>query len=363
MQNKVIDTGSDFSGVGAFDQALEIAGITQNKVFACDMDKHARQTYIHNYGAPAYYPENVYNREIPINPLGTYMTSPPCQAFSYNGKRKGELDDRGVLFYNSHGFIKSNNPKTFIFENVKGLLTHDEGKTFQKWITLLGGKSINGLPTVNPHPDAVNYRIYWKVLNAKDFGVPQNRERVFIVGIRADINSGFSFPRPCELKINLQDLIEKKVNKKYFLDTKRAKELIFKPLKNRAPELPFHETKTESKNKDFVLIRSATKRGFEIAKTGDSINFTHPKSMTRRGRVGKGVAQTLDTQCNQGIIDSSKLRNFTPRECFRIMSFPDSFTWPVSDRQAFKQAGNSIPPKMLAEILKKLPLNQIKNNS
>jgi len=87
-----IKVGSDFSGVGAFDQALLRLGIKHETVFACDMDKYARQTYIHNYGEPKYYPENVYDREIPVNPLDIYMSSPPCQAFSLAGKRKGEDD-------------------------------------------------------------------------------------------------------------------------------------------------------------------------------------------------------------------------------------------------------------------------------
>lgn len=114
-----IKVGSDFSGVGAFNQALMRLGIEYKEVFACDMDKYARQTFIHNYGEPDYYPENVYDREIPKESLDIYMTSPPCKAFSLAGKRKGEEDERGILFYNSHEFIKVNKPRYFIFENVK----------------------------------------------------------------------------------------------------------------------------------------------------------------------------------------------------------------------------------------------------
>ena len=91
----MIRTGSDFSGVGAFDQALQRLGIEQDKVFACDMDKYARQTYIHNYGKPKYYPKDVYDRDIPEEPLDIYMTSPPCQSFSLAGKRGGEGDEIG----------------------------------------------------------------------------------------------------------------------------------------------------------------------------------------------------------------------------------------------------------------------------
>ena len=119
----MIKVGSDFSGVGAFDQSLRRLNIDYKTVFSCDMDKYARQTYIHNYGEPDYYPENVYDRDIPNESLDIYMTSPPCQSFSLAGKRKGEDSKNGVLFYNSHEFIIKNNPRYFIFENVKGLLS------------------------------------------------------------------------------------------------------------------------------------------------------------------------------------------------------------------------------------------------
>ena len=126
------------------------------------------------------------------------MTSPPCQAFSLAGKRKGEKDKRGVLFYNSHEFIVKNKPRYFIFENVKGLLSDDSGKTFNRWLDYLGGKSVNGNPVIFPLGDATPYHIYHKVLNAKNYGVPQNRERVFIVGIRDDSDNTFhqhQFPK------------------------------------------------------------------------------------------------------------------------------------------------------------------------
>ena len=95
------------------------------------MDKYARKTFIANYGEPKYYPENVYRREIPNESLDIYMTSPPCQAFSLAGKRKGKNDERGILFFNSLEFIEKNKPRFFCFENVKGLLSDDNGNTFQ----------------------------------------------------------------------------------------------------------------------------------------------------------------------------------------------------------------------------------------
>ena len=405
----MIKTGSDFSGVGAFDQALRKLGIDYKTVYACDWDKYARQTYIENYGEPQYYPKDVYEREIPKESLDIYMTSPPCQAFSLAGQRKGEDDDRGVLFYNSHEFIKINKPRYFIFENVKGLLSDDGGKTFQRWLDYLGGKSVNGNPVIFPRDESVPYHIYWKVLNAKHYGVPQNRERVFIIGIRDDQDNNFNWPKPFPLQKKLKDVLEKNVDDKYYLSDKlinyftintinnknKGNGFAFKP-KSKEEYANSITTKSGSRMDDnFIKVKSATKKGYEVATDQDSINFSVPNSETRRGRVGKGVAQTLDTACNQGVfiygytrdkkgkvikrnklnhsntIHSAtgsggntdqyasvnhKIRRLTPRECFRLMDFPDTFTWTVSDTQAYKQAGNSIVVNVLTEILKKLKL-------
>jgi DNA (cytosine-5)-methyltransferase 1 len=440
---KKIRVGSDFSGVGAFNQALIRLGIDYEEVFACDMDKFARQTFIHNYGEPDYYPENVYDREIPKESLDIYMTSPPCQAFSLAGKRLGKEDKRGVLFFNSHEFIQENKPRFFIFENVKGLLSDDNGKTFQEWINYLGGKSVNGAPVIFPTDEAVPYHIYWKVLNAKKLGVPQNRERVFIVGIRENEDNVFDWPNEVHLTKKLKDVLETDVDEKYFLSEKMMdyfashKELHkekgngfgFKPqtendshsnsittkygcrqsdtfLKigtwrthedgkgfretedNNCPTIPAR-AREDGSGQPVIMIPSATQQGFELATENDSINFSVPNSKTRRGRVGKEVAQTLDTACNQGICipvptpdraekrqngrrlkddgeemftittqdrhgiyDGFKIRRLTPRECFRLMDFPDTFTWNVSDSQAYKQAGNSIVVKCLELIIK-----------
>ena len=396
----MIKVGSDFSGVGAFNQALKRLGVEYKEVFACDMDKYARQTFIHNYGEPDYYPENVYNREIPTDSLDIYMTSPPCQAFSLAGKRKGKEDLRGILFFNSLEFIAKNKPRFFIFENVKGLLSDDGGKTFSEWVNMLGGKSVNGLPVLFPYEDSVPYHLYWQVLNAKKHGVPQNRERVFLVGIRDDKDNSFQFPKEEHLAKRLKDVLEENVDDKYFLSEKMMHHL---QKHERSQEFINKETinvncitsnyAKQSSDLQCLKVKSATAKGYEEATLGDSINFSVPNSETRRGRVGKGVAQTLDTSCNQGvciavltpdrpekrqngrrfkndgeemftittqdrhgIYDGFKIRRLTPRECFRLMDFPDSFTWPVSDSQAYKQAGNSIVVNVLYKILKNLPL-------
>ena len=478
----MITVGSDFSGVGAFNQALIRLGIEYKEIFACDMDKYARQTFIHNYGEPEYYPTNVYDREIPSKSIDIYMTSPPCQAFSLAGKRLGKDDKRGILFFNSHEFIQVNKPRYFIFENVKGLLSDDGGKTFSEWVNMLGGKSVNGVPVIFPYEDSVPYHLYWKVLNAKEHGVPQNRERVFLIGIRDDSDNKFQFPKEEHLTKRLKDVLEENVEEKYFLSVERIGTItkaergigwtdVDKKDSANCIISGYHKQPTDG---EYIKVKSATAKGYEEATEGDSINFSVPNSETRRGRVGKGVAQTLDTGCQQrviihdipeivkvrkhqvriielqqllknhrnisikeiskklnipktqvehwfrtdkyfsipeseiwlklkeclcintnefdsqimqfeereGVFEKSnrvydelgiaptmtatsaderiltgyKIRRLTPRECFRLMDFPDTFTWPVSDSQAYKQAGNSIVVNVLYKILKNLNL-------
>jgi len=395
----MIKVGSDFSGVGAFNQALMRLGIKYDEVFACDMDKYARETFIHNYGEPKYYPKDVYEREIPKESLDIYMTSPPCQAFSLAGKRLGKDDKRGVLFFNSHEFIKKNKPRYFIFENVKGLLSDDNGNTFKEWVNMLGGKSVNGLPVLFAYKDSVPYHIYYKVMNAKKHGVPQNRERVFIIGVRDDEDNHFRWAKEEHLTKRLKDVLENEVDEKYFLSDKMVnclvnhkseKFLVTTPLINETNLARTLRTDIAKMGRqdNYLKVNSATKKGYEEDTEGDSINFSVPNSETRRGRVGKGVAQTLDTQCNQGIIidstnsfneeqkriyhnyspslrsersglqtvEKNAIRRLTPRECFRLMDFPDTFTWTCSDSQAYKQAGNSIVVRCLELIIKQFNL-------
>lgn len=353
---KSIKVGSDFSGVGAFDYAIKRIGQEKQfdvkTIYACDWDKFARQSYIANHGEPIYYPCDVYEREIPSEPLDVYMTSPPCQAFSIAGKRLGKDDKRGILFFNSHEFIKINQPRFFIFENVKGLLSDNNGSTFNEWINLLAGKSINGNPVLFKDENSVNYHVYWKVLNTKEHGVPQNRERVFIIGIRDDDDNNFSFPREEHLTKKLKDVLEDLVDDKYFLSEKMLcclfnykseKFQINTPVINETNQARTLRTEmakmgrqdnfikilgntnpsekgmngnvynsefispTLSTNKgEGIKIKSATSIGYEIAMEADSINYAVPNSETRRGRVGHQVAQTLDTGCQQAIISYSR---------------------------------------------------------
>lgn len=369
----MLKVGSDFSGVGAFNQALTRLGVEYQEIFACDMDKYARQTFIHNYGEPKYYPTNVYDREIPSESLDIYMTSPPCQAFSLAGKRLGKDDKRGILFFNSYEFIQKNNPRFFIFENVKGLLSDDGGNTFQEWINMLGGRSVNGLPILFPYDNALPYHLYWQVLNAKHHGVPQNRERVFLIGIRDDKDNNFRFPAEEYLSKRLKDVLEEEVNDKYFLSEKMI---------NFVLTTKFQEAKPIDINRDEApcvkvggdvscfRVKSATSKGYEeatevicgaIRGRGENNKATlelnsedYSNAIITSQTANLIVDHTLYTGCNQATIDDYKIRRLTPRECFRLMDFPDTFTWPVSDSQAYKQAGNSIVVRVLEKIIKNL---------
>lgn len=447
-----IKVGSDFSGVGAFEQALNHLGIKHEVVFACDKDKYARLTYVHNYGEPKYYPTDVYEREIPGDSLGIYMTSPPCQSFSLAGKRLGKDDKRGILFFNSHEFITKNEPRYFIFENVKGLLSDDGGKTFSEWLHLLGGKSVNGMPIVFPYDGAVPYHVYWKVLNAKDFGVPQNRERVFIIGIRDDIDNDFSFPKEVPLTKRLKAVLESEVDEKYYLSDKMMEYFNQNTINNKengngfqfkpkteldinanaittkagsrmddnyiqeTPQLKqvgsLYENNSDAGriyDEDGISCTIKSEGGGLGAKTGlyevaDVIthNMMPRSSTSGKGDTGHlqrndGIAYCLDTgntnaveilvlndtkhsqqriYNTEGISPSilsgsngggqspvkhltttKRIRKLTPRECFRLMDFPDTFDFSVvSNSQAYRQSGNSIVVAVLAAIINKLKL-------
>jgi len=378
----MLRVGSDFSGVGAFNQALIRLGIEYKEVFACDMDKYARETFIHNYGEPEYYPTNVYDREIPSESLDIYMTSPHCQAFSLAGKRLGKDDKRGILFFNSYEFIQVNKPRFFIFENVKGLLSDDGGKTFQEWCNMLGGKSVNGVPVLFPYEESVPYHLYWQVLNAKHHGVPQNRERVFLIGIRDDADNRFEFPREEHLTKRLKDVLEDEVGDKYFLSEKllsyfgehkeihqeRGNGFKFEPHTKETIYSNAISTKCGTRQTDpYIKVKSATSSGNLVLYNDKRLNETLQKNELPNGKpmMLDTYNQSIHEECptlkarhaqnnDRKLWDGYKIRRLTPRECFRLMDFPDSFTWTVSDSQAYKQAGNSIVVNVLYKILKNL---------
>lgn len=306
--------GTFCTGIGSPEFALE--DVPHELIFGCEIDKFARASYLSRY-KPKFMLDDMTKVDFSNAELYTdlVMAGLPCQAFSIAGKRLGELDKRGVLIYNFHDYVKQQQPKAFILENVKGLKSINKGEIFKNWQRILG-RSVNGKPIEDMHPDSLGYNLHWQVLNTKNFDLPQNRERIFIVGIRADLYDDYKFPENRELKIRLKDILEENVPEKYYLSDKLISSFLKHADRHNEKGTGFA---CKPKNIDdiascirangalcptdnILIVPEATKQGYAIAEEGDSINFSNPNSATRRGRVGKQIANTIDTACNQAVL-------------------------------------------------------------
>ena len=392
LMKKPIKVGGQFSGVGAFDQALIRLGIKYENIYQAEWDKYARQTYLSNYEHPEYYVEDVYDTPVKAitekhGSLDIAMFSPPCQSFSIAGKREGENSDKGILFYNSLEFITKNKPKFFIFENVKGLLSDNKGITFQNWCALLGGKSINGNANLFSYNNSVPYHIYWQVLNAKDYNIPQNRERVFIVGIREDSDNKYQFPKKERLTKKLKDILEENVDSKYYLSEKTISYVLKREnvYTDFNPEISRTVCSQYAQSSNGSFIKLECKFGFDTccnlgllcSDCEEGCNYemleTEPNILEvgtwRTFKDNYGFRPTENNNCptilararedgsGQVVLKTNhKIRRLTPLECFRAMDFNEDFKWNVSPSQAYKQAGNSICVGVLAKIIQNLPL-------
>jgi len=217
--------GTDFSGIGAPEMALKYLGIDFESLFACEIDKYARQSFGQLHKPKKFYNDITTRNHKEVEQLDLYVAGFPCQSFSMAGKRKGFEEARGTLFFNVAEFIQINQPKVFVLENVKGLLSHDKGNTFQTIVDILsnGGGTQNGQISLDVFEDGLGYHIYWQVLNTKDYGIPQNRERIFILGFK-DFRE-FSFPKPIELKLRLGDMLQDNTKSKYCLSENSIKRI------------------------------------------------------------------------------------------------------------------------------------------
>jgi DNA (cytosine-5)-methyltransferase 1 len=413
---KKIKVGTDFSGIGAPEQALKNLGYDFENVFFCEIDKHAARSYQAIHEAKTYFEDITKRDHAEVEPLDLYVAGFPCQSFSIAGKRKGwstdengqPVDKRGTLFFDVAKFIQINQPKVFILENVKGLISHEGGKTYQTIIDILtnGGGTFNGQMSLDVFDDGLGYHVYAQVLNSKHHGVPQNRERIFIVGFK-DFRP-FSFPKKEPLKKRLKDVLEAEVNEKHYLSEKTVQKLIKNNIK---PNKDICETAIDAHYyKGFGIrgnkgrctvqglkVKSATKDGYEIAQEGDSINFKNPNSETRLVRVGKQISQTIEVNNQVGVFigdyrtdeglrvrknncapcltasktskkdpsrmpglvgNNHRIRRLTPLECWRLQDFPDEAFFKAqavnSDTQLYKQAGNSITVRVIQKIIERI---------
>ena len=370
-----------FAGIGGFRFGMESAG--HECVAFCEIDKFARASYkaIHNTEGEIELHDitQVTDNEIrAIGHVDAICGGFPCQAFSIAGHRRGFEDTRGTLFFEVARFASILKPKYLFLENVKGLLNHDKGNTFEVILSAL---------------DELGYDVEWQVLNSKDFGVPQNRERVFIIGHLRGQRGQKIFPIggngetiDCEQpKINKVGNIRKKgksqsgdvVSVDSLAPTLCSTTTQKDPLKILlAGNLPgTHEqngrvydpdgisptlnTMQGGDRQPKIRVREATKQGYAEASVGDSVNLSHPSSKTRRGRVGEGIANTIVTGDSQGVVTPNfRIRKLTPRECWRLQGFPD---WAFdkaqevnSNSQLYKQAGNSVTVNVIKEIARYL---------
>ena len=204
--------GTDFSGIGSPESALKRLGLDIEEVFACEIDKYARKSFNELHNPSTFYEDITTRNHSEVPQLDLYVAGFPCQSFSMAGKRGGFEDTRGTLFFNVAEFIKENQPKCFVLENVKGLLSHDSGKTYQTITDVLtnGGGTLNGQIGIDTIDNGLGYHVYVKVLNTKDYGVPQNRERIFLVGFKEPRD--FNFPKKMDLKLRLKDLLQDNPN-------------------------------------------------------------------------------------------------------------------------------------------------------
>jgi len=304
-----------FSGIGGFELGFPASW---KCVGFSEVDKYASQIYLKHFSRHKQYGDITRINTTGLCDFELLCGGFPCQAFSIAGKRRGFNDTRGTLFFQICRLAKDKTPRLLLLENVKGLLSHDRGRTFH---TIIGSL------------DELGYDLQWQVLNSKDFEVPQNRERVYIVGHLRGTRRPQVFP-----------LTESSAAS---ADPLKGNEEEIAPCLCSAPGGP-------DITHLFVRVPEATKKGYAEARPGQAINLALPRSKTRRGRVSD-VAQTLDTGMQQYTLTrDARLRRLTPTECERLQGFPDGWTRGISDTQRYKCLGNAVTVNVVKAIAKQL---------
>jgi DNA (cytosine-5)-methyltransferase 1 len=294
-----------FAGIGGMRIAFEKVG--GECVFSSEWDKFAQQTYAANFGdTPHGDITQVELTEVPRHDI--LIGGFPCQPFSHAGLKRGFEDTRGTLFFDVARIIDHRKPSMVLLENVKGFTTHDKGRT---------------MAVVKETLEELGYNVFHKVLNAKDFGVPQNRERVFIVAInKKKMGSiGFEYPTPKKVETKLGDILDGKVDEKYTISNK-----LWAGHKRRLKE-------HREKGNGF---------GYSL------FNTKSPYTSTISARYYKDGSEILIEQ------KDANPRKLTPREAARLQGFPEKFKIPVSDNQAYKQFGNSVAVPVIHAIAKNM---------
>ena len=365
-----------FSGIGGFHKGFEQAGFTFDWVGFSEIDKYASSVYKYKFpkseelgDVTTIRPENL-PKDIDILCGGF-----PCQTFSIAGKRAGFNDTRGTLFFEIARILRyfrdiEKPIPYFILENVKGLLNHDNGRTFN---------TIYGVLT------DLDYTVECQLLNTRWF-LPQNRERIYLVGHLGNRSGHKVFPIGEDDKktYELQGQSTNTITARYFASTSQGSYVIESELEAQkglnqigtigkdSEATRVYDTTCARTIKNgggmgaktrLYMVKEATKKGYDFAQEGDSINLAQPNSKTRRGRVGKGEANTLDTQMQQHTIVKSNIRRLTPTECERLQGFSDGWTTrgilddkvvDMSDTQRYKQLGNAVTVNVVQAVAERI---------
>ncbi len=374
--DRTVRLATVFSGIGAVEHAFQRLKIKHQIVFAGDIDDKCKKSYFANYAISE---ENWFSdiREFSAaqyrGQVDILVGGAPCQAFSMVGKRLGFEDARGTLFYEFARIVKETEPKLFIFENVKGLINHDGGRTWH---------------VIHDIFEELGYDVHFRILNSRDYGIPQNRERLFCVGFKE--KTDFEFPAPIPLEYRMYDFLEDYVDTKYFLREKGIK--FVTSHKNRMKsytqvngDIALCQKRNQEFNwhGDFVYhpatddcdpgeefdefifdVRDVEEKYYlseKVAKyvlAGGTKNF---RTSTKTDLdVARPLLQTMHKMHRAGVDNyvthKGRIRKLTPRECLRLMGFKDSFKIVVSDTSMYQQSGNSIVVDVLIAILKQLDI-------
>ncbi len=351
---KKLRLGTLFSGIGAIEQALKQLEIPFDVIFASDIDKFVKESYFANYN-PQFWNDDInkFDGKKYKNKIDLLVGGSPCQSFSLLGNRLGTDDHRGMLLFEFIRVLREIRPKTFLFENVKSLTTYNKGKLWSEVLEIF---------------QSIGYKLKYKVMNAKNYGVPQSRPRVYLVGTmyKKEIN----FPEEEILNKTMFDYLELTVNDKYYISNKGKKFVLNdKRMKKMFTQLnkpvALCQTKCQQYNLNGSFVSDEYMSKYILwPKTAKFVMSEGTKNFKVKPSINREIAHTLTAtmhKMHRAAFDNyltykdDKIRKLTPRECLRLMGFSEDFKIVVSDTQMYRQAGNSI----VVDVLKKILLSNI----
>lgn len=353
--NRTIRLATSFSGIGAIEYAFKRLKLNAEIVFAGDIDANCKKSYFANYDITEeqwHTDIHEFNAKPYKGNVDLFVGGAPCQAFSIVGEQHGFDDTRGTLFREFARVVKECQPKVFIFENVQGLLKHDQGRTWEV--------------IYNTFRDYCGYDVHFQLLNARDYGIPQTRERLYCVGFRK--KTKFNYPNPIPLKYRMYDFLEDYTESTYY-DPSRVMKILSPNEKHRQALIQGEDSEEyndfifpvkevddkyylSQKVANYVLC-SGTKTFRTPIKT--DLDIARPLLQTMHKMHRAGVDNYVTYNKNKGI---NGLRKLTPRECLRLMGFKDDFKIVVSNTSAYMEAGNSIVVDVLIAILKQMDITK-----